>query len=85
MTKQPSLLESKALPLDFEEAWNALERQRGKHDVVEVDTVVRDRGRTTIALRIGGVKFAVVGRADLGVAARDLFTQVYGPFTQDNA
>lgn len=84
MTRQPSLLSSSSLPPPFEEAWTALERLHGKHDVVEVDTVVFDRGRTTIALRIAGKKFAVLSRSDLEVAARDLFTQVYGPIAEQH-
>lgn len=84
MTRQLSFT-TRELPTEFESAWTALEHQHGVRLVVDVDAVIHERGRTTIVIRIGGRKYAVIGRADLEVAARDLFTQVYGPIAQDNA
>ena len=80
MRKQLTFV-SRELPPPFETAWSELEKQHGKHDTIVVDTVVIERGRTTIAIRVNGVKYAVVGRDDLELAARELFHQVYGSST----
>lgn len=84
MTRQPSLLTpSLQLPQAFVDAWDALERRRGVRPVIEPVVVEQRYGRWTIVLRVDGKTHPVVHRPDLEGAARDLFTQVYGPIAQD--
>lgn len=81
---QLSLTTELVIPPDFAAAWEALERLHNIHRVVEVTAVVRVKGRLTVAVKAYGKTYAVLARSDVEAAARDLFHQVHGPFTQDS-
>lgn len=62
-----------------EAAWRKLEQLHGTRRArLKCDAVVVDGARITVCLFVDGRKHAVVGRADVDTAARDLFTQVHG-------
>jgi hypothetical protein len=68
-----------ALPDAFVAAWREREAQTGKRSVLANADVIKDRwGKWWIVVDVDGRRHALMGRTDLEVAARDLFTMVFG-------
>lgn len=71
---QTSMFVRHELPPEFETAFIECERNH-RPVTYAIDSVIYEKGRVTVAIRVGGKRCAVLFRDDVVTAARDLYTQ----------
>ena len=71
---QTSMFVRHELPPEFEAAFIECERN-GRSVTYAIDSVIYEKGKITVAIRVNGKRCAVLFRDDVTTAARDLYTQ----------
>jgi hypothetical protein len=71
---QTSMFVRHELPPEFEAAFVECERN-GRSITYAIDSVIYEKGKITVAIRVNGKRCAVLFRDDVFTAARDLYTQ----------
>lgn len=71
---QTSMFVRHELPPEFETAFIECERNH-RPVTYAIDSVIYEKGRVTVAIRVNGKRCAVLFRDDVVTAARDLYTQ----------
>lgn len=71
---QTSMFVRHELPPEFEAAFIECER-KGRSVTYAIESVIYEKGRVTVAIRVNGKRCAVLFRDDVVAAARDLYTQ----------
>lgn len=72
---QTSMFVCHELPPEFEAAFTDCEYRNKKIVNYAIESVIYEKGKITVAIRVNGKRCAVLFRDDVTAAARDLYTQ----------